>query len=319
MNATTTTPHHPALMSASATVLTYASGVIPWGSRFAGIDRDGSNLRVEPDQEIAGSPRISPDGRFLARHRLDAVRSNPDIWVTDLERGSTLRLTTSPDNDVMPVWSPDGTQVVYRSGTVDKPTIGFAASDGSGVKKTMACPKSPCEPTDWSPDGRFLVLTVGGTDIWTMPVRSEDQAQPLLAESFTERDARISPDGRWLAYVSDETGRPEVSVRSLTGPRRRFVVSSGGGDQPVWRHDGAELFFAGEEGRLFAVSVRQGPNAGLSFGAATKLNVPRLGERHGGTIYDVSLDGRRVYFPHQTDQSPPREFSVVLGWRALIK
>jgi eukaryotic-like serine/threonine-protein kinase len=322
MNATPATPHHPTLISASATVLAYASGVIPWGNRIARIDRDGSNLRAEPDNQLTGSPRVSPNGRFLARHRLDPVRSDPDIWVDDLERGSTLRLTTSADYDVTPVWSPDGTQVAYRSGTLDKPTIGFAASDGSGVTRTTACPKSPCEPTDWSPDGRFLVLTVGGTggtDVWMMPVGSEGQAQPLLAESFTERDARISPDGRWLAYVSEETGRPEVSVRSLSGPARRFVVSSGGGDQPVWGHDGAELFFAGSEGRLFAVSVLPGPNAGLSFGASTKLNVPPLGERHGGTIYDLSSDGRRVYFPHETDQKPPREFGVVLGWRALIK
>jgi Tol biopolymer transport system component len=319
VSATPATPHHPTLMSASATVLAYASGGIPWGNRIARIDRDGSNLRVETDNELTGSPRISPDGRFLARHRLDPVRSNPDIWVDDLERGSMLRLTTSGDYDVMPVWSPDGTQVAYRTGTFDKPMIGFAAADGSGVKKTIVCPKSPCEPSDWSPDGRFLVLTVGGTDVWTLPFASEGQPQALLAESFTERDARISPDGRWLAYVSDETGRPEVSVRNLTGPARRFVVSSSGGDQPVWRHDGAELFFVGSEGRLFAVAVRPGPNAGLSFGAAMKLNVPSLAERHGGTIYDVSLDGRRVYFPHQTDSHPPREFGVVLGWRALIR
>ena len=319
MNATTATPHHPALMSASATVLAYASGVIPWGTQVARIDRDGSNLRVEPGNQLSGSPRVSPDGRFLARHRADPVRSNPDIWVDDLERGSTLRLTTSADNEVMPVWSPDGTEVAYRAGTVDKPKIGFAASDGSGVKRTMACPKSPCQPSDWSPDGRFLVLTVGGTDVWTMPVGSESQAQPLLTDPFTERDARLSRDGRWIAYVSDETGKPEVSVRSLTGTARRYVVSSGIGDQPVWRRDGAELFFAGPKGLLFVVSVRPGPNAGLSFGAATKLNVPPLGERHSGTIYDISLDGRRVYFPHQTDQNPPREFGVVLGWRALIK
>ena len=187
------------------------------------------------------------------------------------------------------------------------------------MKRTMACPKSPCEPSDWSPDRRFLVLTVGRTDVWTMPVGPDGQAQPLLAESFAERDARISPGGRWLAYVSEETGRPEVSVRSLTGPARRLVISSGGGDQPVWRHDGAELFFAGPEGSLFSVSVRPGPNAGLAFGPAAKLNVPPVGERHSGTIYDVSLDGRRVYFLHQTDQSSPREFGVVLGWRALIK
>jgi serine/threonine protein kinase/Tol biopolymer transport system component len=318
-NATPATPHHPALMSAGASMLTYASAVIPWGTRIARIDRDGSNLRVEPGNELSGSPRVSPDGRFLARHQLDPVRSNPDIWVDDLARGATLRLTTSADNDVMPVWSPDGSEVAYRAGTVDKPTIGIAVSDGSGVKRTLACPKSPCAPSDWSPDGRILVLTVGGADVWTMPVDSGGQAVPLLTERFLERDARISPDGRWLAYVSDETGKPEVSVRSLTGNARRYVVSSGLGDQPVWRHDGAELFFAGPEGRLFAVTVHPGPTSGLAFGPATQLNVPPLGERHAGTIYAVSRDGRQVYFPHRTDQRSPRDFSVVLGWKALIK
>jgi len=319
VNATSATPHHAALLSASSDVLAYGSGLIPWGFRFARIDRDGSNLRLEPDNQLGGFPRLSPDGKFLARCRVDPLRSNPDIWVDDLERGTTLRLTTSADHDVMPVWSPDASEVAYRAGTRSAPTIGFAAADGSGVKRTLPCPKSPCEPNDWAPDGTFLILTVGGSDIWKLPLEAGATPQPLLAESFTERDARISPDGRWFAYVSDESGRPEVSVRSLTGPTRRFVVSSGGGDQPVWRHDGAEIFFAGPEGRLFAVSVRSGPNAGLSFGAAAKLKVPPLGERHWGTIYDVSLDGRRVYFPHQTDQNPPREFGVVLGWRALIK
>lgn len=319
MNAAAASPHHPSLMSASATVLAYSSGIIPWGNRSARIDRDGSNLRVEAESQLTGSPRVSPDGRFLARTRTDAVRGNPDVWVEDLERGSTTRLTTSADFDVLPVWSPDGTQVAYRAGTFDKPTIAFAASDGSGVTRTMACPKSPCEPSDWSRDGRFLVLTVGRRDVWTMAVGPGRQAQPLLADAFTERDARISRDGRWLAYVSDETGRPEVSVRSLTGPARRFVVSSGGGDQPVWRHDGGELFFVGPDRHLFAVSVRPAPDSGLVFGAVTKLDVPPLGERHQDTVYDVSLDGRIVYFQHQTALKPPREFGVVLGWRALIK
>jgi dipeptidyl aminopeptidase/acylaminoacyl peptidase len=152
-----------------------------------------------------------------------------------------------------------------------------------------------------------------------MPIGSEDRAQPILAESFTERDARISPDGRWLAYVSDETGRPQVSVRSLVGPARRHVVSSGFGDQPVWRHDGVELFYAGPEGRLFAVSVRSSPSEDRLLGDATKLNIPPLGERHQSTIYDVSLDGQTFYFQHQTDTKPPRQFGVVVGWRALIK
>jgi dipeptidyl aminopeptidase/acylaminoacyl peptidase len=177
----------------------------------------------------------------------------------------------------------------------------------------------PCEPSDWSPDGKYLVLTVRGRDIWTLPVQVGAAPRPLLTESYTERDARVSPDGQWLAYVSDESGRPEVSVRSLTGPSRRFVVSSGGGDQPVWRRDGRELFFAATEGRLQAVSVRTDGRNGLVFGVMTELATPPLGERHWGTIYDVSVDGRRVFFPYSADDRPPREFHVVLNWRALLR
>jgi eukaryotic-like serine/threonine-protein kinase len=319
MNATAATPHHPSLLSASASVLAYASGGIPWGSRSGRVFRDGTNRQLESGSGLIGSPRVSADGRFLARSRLDAVRANPDIWVDDLQRGSKVRLTTSADFDVMPVWSPDGSHVAYRSGTFDEPTIAFAASDGSGVRKTMVCPQVPCEPSDWSPEG-FLLLTVGRKDVWMMPVGSDGQAQPLLAEPFTERDARISPSARrWLAYVSDETGRPEVYVRSLSGPTVRYSVSTAGGDQPVWRRDGAELFFAGPEGSLYSVAVRPGPNAGLALGIPTKLNVPALGERHQDTIYDASPDGRTIYLQFPTDQTAPPEFGLVLGWRTLIK
>jgi Tol biopolymer transport system component len=276
-------------------------------------------LQLLSDRELGGFPRISPDGGRLARTRVELLRENSDIWVDDLRRGSRLRLTTSVDHDVMPVWSPDGRQVAYRSGTHPRPTIGFAAADGTGVTRTLACPQLPCEPSDWSPDGTYLVVTVAGRDVWTVPLQPGSTPRPLLAEAFTERDARVSPDGRWLAYVSDESGRPEVSVRSLVGPPQRFVISSGGGDQPVWRHDGRELLFATGGGRLRAVAVSPKPQGGLAFSAATPLNVPPLGERHWGTTYDVSVDGRRVYFPDATAGQPPREFGVILNWSALLK
>jgi serine/threonine protein kinase len=314
-----TSPHHAALLSASANVLAYSAVMVPWGTRFAAIGRDGTDLQLLSKPELGGFPRISPDGGRLARAIVDASRGNPDIWLDDLRRGTHLRLTTSADFDVMPVWAPDGREVAYRSGTFNESTIGFAAADGTGVTRTLACPQLPCEPSDWSPDGSYLIVTVRGRDVWTVPLGPGARPQLLLGEAFTERDARISPDGRWLAYVSDESGRPEISVRSLVGPARRFVVSSGGGDQPVWRHDGAELFFAATEGRLQSVSVRSDAQNGLVFGAATRLNVPPLGDRHWGTTYDVSGDGRRVYFPHPVAERPPREFGVVMNWSALLK
>jgi len=118
----------------------------------------------------------------LARARVDVLRGNPDIWLDDLRRGTRLRLTTSADLDVMPVWSRDGREIAYRSGTVHETTIGFAASDGTGVTRTLACPQQPCEPSDWSPDGRYLVVTAGGSDIWTVPVERGATPQKLLGD-----------------------------------------------------------------------------------------------------------------------------------------
>jgi hypothetical protein len=155
--ASASTPHHAALLSASPDVMAYGPGAVPWGFRIGRVDRDGSNLKLEQGNQLGGFPRLSPDGRFLARCRVDTVRSNPDIWVDDLERGTTLRLTTAGDHDVMPVWSPDATEVVYRSGTQDKPIIAFAAADGSGVKRTMACPESPCEADRYSAKQRYYL------------------------------------------------------------------------------------------------------------------------------------------------------------------
>jgi eukaryotic-like serine/threonine-protein kinase len=314
------TPHHPALLDATGQVLAYGSVMVPWGFRFASIGRDGSDLQLRSDRELGGFPRISPDGGRLARTRVESRRQNPDIWVDDLHSGSQTRLTLSADHDLMPVWSPDGREVAYRSGTLYDATIGFAAADGTGVKRTLACPESQCEPNDWSAQG-YLIVTVRGRDIWMVPTEPGAAPRPLLSAPHRERDARISPDGRWLAYVSDESGRPEVSVQSLTGPPRRFVVSSKGGDQPVWRADGAhaELLFAGSGGRLQSVSVRSDAQTGLVFSAPATLNVPPLGERHWGTTYDISKDGRRLYFPHAADDRPPREFGVIMNWRTLLK
>jgi Tol biopolymer transport system component len=223
------------------------------------------------------------------------------------------------DHDVMPIWSPDGRQVAYRSGTLRNPAIGLAAADGSGVTRTLPCPDTVCDTNDWSPDGTYLLVTVRGSDLWIVPLDSSGPPRPLLVEKFVERDARISPDGKWIAYVSDESGRAEVSVRSMSGPSRRFVVSKSGGDQPVWRQDGRELFYVGEGGLLHSVDVRTEARQGLAFGAAVKLKVPPFGARHWGTTYDVSQDGRRVYFPHPVGDRAPGEFSVVLGWSGLVR
>jgi hypothetical protein len=153
-----------------------------------------------------------------------------------------------------------------------------------------------------------------------MPVDGDAPARPLLADRFVEQDARLSPDLQWIAYVSNETGRPEVSVRRRVGDRRRIVISGGGGTQPVWRRDGAELFFVNPAGQLSAVPVRRGVAGDMTFGTPVVLSgVPPIGAGHWSTQYDVSADGSRVYFFDREQPRRPAAINVVLGWRKLLR
>jgi len=304
-----TTPHHPSLLSASADLLAFATTEIPSGVHLASALRSGADLVIRPEREIGSFFRVSPDGGRLARTRLDPLRANNDIWIYDLVRGTRARVTTSRDHDVLPVWSPDGGRIAYRSGTNAAPTLKVSSSDGVGPVQTLPCPRPYCEPTDWSPEG-FLVVNVSGGDVWAVPFDPHAPARPLLRESFVERDARISPNGRWLAFVSDESGRPAVSVRSVSAPLRRYIVSTSGGDQPVWRRDGNELFYVDAQRFLQRVPLRATADGGLAFGAAQPVHIPRFAERHWGTVYDVSPDGMRVFFPHPV----PHERRASSAW-----
>jgi Tol biopolymer transport system component len=310
------TPRGEPMLGASRSVLAYSAVDLPWAVHPAAVNLDGSDLRLWPDAELGGWLRVSPDGRQLLRTIVDPLRGNPDIWVEDLVRGTRLRVTTSRGFDVSPVWSTDGRRIAFRTGTVSKASLALAAADGTGTPAVLPCPQPVCEPTDWSPDGRLLAVNAGG-DIWTVSTNAGTPSVPLLAEGFVERDARFSPDGQWIAYVSEETGRPEVSVRSLTGAPNRQVISNGGGDQPVWR--GGALFYVGPDGRLQSVSVRAEGGSNLVVGAPEPRNVPPLAERHWGTVYDVSPDGTRVFLPRPDPRPAPREVGIVLNWIDLLQ
>ncbi len=221
------TPYHPSMFSASQTTLAFASDGVPFGQRLASIDRSGGDLQLQ-DAEAQGWVRLSPDGRKLARQRILKGPENPDIWLDILDRGTQVRITTAPVPDIYPVWSPDGNRLAYVTGNPPgrsgERVISIAAADGSGVVETFACPggrDAYCEPTDWW-DDRLLVTvrTARGGDIWSVAADKGHTAQPLLADAHSERDGRVSPDGRWIAYVSDESGRPEVSGTGASSAQR---------------------------------------------------------------------------------------------------
>ena len=256
------TPYHSAMLSASADLLATVATPMPYGVRLGTVARDGTAVRLS-ERRPQNWPRLSPDGRRMARQMVDAARGNPDIWVEDLQDGSLVRVTTAIGTDVLPVWSPDGLRLAYGSGTMKERRLSIAAADGTGVTQELPCPAPHCEPTDWSPDGRHLIvntrLAMTGArhgDVWSVSLETGGSAKAILSGPFPEYDARISPNGQWLAYVSEEAGRPEVSVRSMSGAPRRLVVSSDGGSQPVWRRDGRELLYVDREGRLRGRSVQ---------------------------------------------------------------
>lgn len=319
------TLYHPVMLSASTDVLVFSESGVPAGNRLESVHRSGKRLRLWDEPEAQNWPRVSPDGSRLARQRVDGLRNNPDIWVEDLERGTRVRVTTGGEPDIQPVWSPDGRYLAYVSGNLPgRPgdrMLSIAAADGTGVVRAFPCPSAYCEPSDWSSDGRVLLVNVRdsrGWDVWAISAEEGGTAQPLLAEAFSERDARFSPDGRWVAYVSEESGRSEVSVRAISGPPKRIVVSGDGGDQPVWRRDGAELFFVDPQGHLRTVLVHWSGDRTPKFRLPTQLNVPSVGFGHWGTQYDVSPDGSHIYFLRRNEDQPPREIHVVIGWRALL-
>ena len=193
------------------------------------------------------------------------------------------------------------------------------AADGSGASQDLVCPTSYCEPTDWSSDGRELIAnayTQDGTDVWAVAVAPDATSRPLLHTRFNERDARLSPDRRWLAYVSDEAGRPEVSVRRHDGSSRRHTVSPDGGDQVVWQRDGRALYYVDPKGRLRKVSVHD-VDGDLSLGQPIDVPVV-IGSGHSNTQYDVARDGR-TYYLDPTPPPMPTEIRIVLGWQRLLK
>jgi eukaryotic-like serine/threonine-protein kinase len=311
---------HGALFSASPDVLAYVTTPLGGAPRISAVAEEGGPVTVINEREYQQLPRVSRDGRRLAWLRIDPDVPNADIWVEDLARRTRVRVTTALGRDMMHVWSPDGSRLVYRPEFDDSKRLNLIAADGSGTIEALTCPQPYCEPTDWSSDGESIIVNIyqgENVDVWSVSTKQGVAARPLLAETFTERDARLSPNRQWIAYVTDESGRNEVSIRSMADPPRRFVVSSAGGGQPVWHPHGRAIYYVDPQGRLQKVAVTES-NGALTFGTPAALNIPTIGAGHGSTQYDVSADGRIYFFDARGIFARPTEIRLILGWRALL-
>jgi eukaryotic-like serine/threonine-protein kinase len=267
--------------------------------RLTWFDRQGKVVGTAGDPGLYRTFTISPDGKRVAFERNDPATQNRDIWLLEFASGTTIRFTSDPGWEAFPTWSPDGSRIVFtsnRSGVYD---LYQKASNGAGQEELLYQSSEGKGPTSWSPDGKFLIYYSLGqpTHLRLLAVAgpAERKPVPLVDPQFSSITGRFSPDGRWIVYSSNESGRNEVSVRpfdAATGVAGNpVVVTSGGGRTPLWRGDGKEIFYVTPDGMATAVEV----NAGVAF----QVGVPKplFKVPTGVLFWDTAPDGARFLMP----------------------
>jgi serine/threonine-protein kinase len=291
------------------------------GLRVVSVDRAGRARPITAEPAAYYGVRFSPDGRRLTYSKGDA---NQDVWVRDLDRGTETRVTPESSEEFDPVWSPDGRRIAYSSERrADDPQIYIRAVDGSGEERHLWKGGDAAMSQSWSPDAQAVAATVLGPgkqpDIWIVDVE-KGTSRPFLATSHEEAQPDFSPDGRWIAYVSNESGRYEVYARPFPGPGGKVQVSTEGGMEPVWSRDGKEIYFRNRD-RMMMASVRLGPELSVGKPAA-------LFEKPGFLIvpftefrqYDVAPDGRSFVMIQLPDGAAPAPVPVlVTNWFAEVE
>jgi Tol biopolymer transport system component len=304
-------------------VLAYRTGGMGQGRQLIWIDRNGKAEGTVGSPALYENPRLSPDGKRLAVRKPDG---GGDIWIFDLERGNSTRFTFDPASDNDPVWSPDGTRIAFvsnRDGGVFN--LYQKNSGGTGQDELLLKTANNKLIDDWSADGRYILYQEADPktkdDLWVLPLFGDRKLARFLATPFRERNASFSPDGRWIAYDSDETGQFQVYVQSFPASGGKWQVSAGSrqGSLPRWRSDGKEMFYdAG--GPMMAVDL-----AGTVAGREFKAGAPRqLFTGLQGLLphnYDLSPKGDRFLVDTNRDLSSTAAapIVVVLNWKTGLK
>jgi eukaryotic-like serine/threonine-protein kinase len=310
-----------ALSASPSGAIVYRSG--PPGERqLMWFDRSGREIgKVGDSDRAVPSLSMSADGRRLCVSR--GVNGNPDIWMLDLTRGVLSRLTFDPATEPVAVWSPDGNRVALNSNRTGVYDLYMkSVTDTEPESLLLATPQNKA-PVDWSPDGRFLLFRspgkTTGFDLWALRMDGDRKPFPVVQTDFEERDGQFSPDGKWVAYQSNESGRMEIYVQPFSGGRRE-LISAGGGAQVRWRHDGKELFYIALDGRLMAVPIRLNPGS-IEAGVPVPLFTTNVGGAvQAGNLqqYAVAPDGQRFLMSAITDVRTPA-VTVILNWKPTVK
>ncbi|MBI4476281.1 MAG: PD40 domain-containing protein, partial [Acidobacteria bacterium] len=318
----TTGPGYASFAASTTGTLTYLTGTSK--ADLAWYDRSGKRLASLPTPAGHSSDVVlSPDGAHIA---LSARGQGFDVWVIDGVRNSTSRLTFSSADQVSPTWSPDGLRIAFAERSATSVSLKVRARSGSGAEETLAANLKPTFVAlwDWTRDGRFMVYGDNdpqtGLDIWALPLTGDRKRVPIVQGESIQVQASVSPDGRWLAYTSLESGKAEIYVQSFPSGGGRWQVSTNGGVQSRWRSDGKEIFFLGLDGTLMTAPITPGPSfqAGLPV-PLFRMRVPGGPNAPAIGNYAPSADGQRFVVNMLRDEAAFSSYVVVLNWLAALR
>jgi Tol biopolymer transport system component len=318
--------------------LVYTSGGSLNPPQLTWFDRAGKPLATLGDGGMDANLSLSPDERQIALALRRASPENLDIWTIDTARYLPNRVTTDAQAEGWPVWSPTGTEIVFgigamgQGGLPDKARLVLQTlTNRNGAKETLleaeGTPSRPCGqrqcilmPTDWSRDGRFVLYTFMGTfpatiDIWALPLFGDRKPLPVAQTEFTENQGTFSPDGRWIAYTSDETGQPNVYIQPFLRAGGKHLISPNGGRNPHWRADSKELFYLDAAGAMTAVPI--------DLTASSPAGLPRtLFPAEAVSVYNmyaVTRDGQRFLVNRPPNGATATPLTVIVNWTSTLQ
>lgn len=306
-------------------VLAYRQGRGTGMAELVWLDRNGRRLSTLGDPGDYSNPALSPDEKRLAVGRKDPQTKTRDIWIFDLERGTSTRFTFDPGDDLNPTWSPDGKRIAFTSDRKGHRDIYQKSAAGMGPDEVLIeSPKdNQAAIVDWSGDGKTILFDTLGqknrvVNIWMLPLVGPRKPAPLIESPFVTRDAQLSPNGQWIAYSSNESGKFELYVQTFPPSGGKWQVSNTGGDEPQWRRDGHELFYLAGDSRLMAVDVKTEASsfqAGIPKPLFELRQAPVVRRNH----YVVAANGERFLAILPLEETPSSPITVVTNWAAGLK
>src|SRR5262245_23368545 len=287
------------------------------------FDRKGTRLSVLGAAAEYTNPALSPDGRTLAVGIADQITRNRDIWLFDLVRGTNTRLTFDPADDLAPTWSPDGRQIIFASDRKGARDLYRKAANGTGPEELLAESKVAKVGEDWTRDGKYLVFNLGSASagLWALELAGnavERKPVALVTGAFGLDNARVSPDGRWLAYRSTETGKAEVYVQNFPPSGGKWQISMAGGAEPQWRADGKELFYV-QNKTLMSVEISSGPGRFERGIPNTQSKSQFSGGFFRRNRYVASAYRKKFLVVTPTGQTTRTPFTLMLNWMSSLK